>query len=49
MSQAYIIKDTVKEPGICSQILATEASEQGSRDKIIVNVSVFSFFQASGT
>ncbi|KAL9374629.1 hypothetical protein Peur_031508 [Populus x canadensis] len=33
-----IIKDTVKEPGLCSsQILATEASERGSRDKIIVN------------
>jgi len=44
-----IIKDTVKEPGICSQILATEASERGSRGKIIVNVSVYSFFQASGS
>ncbi|KAL1339592.1 hypothetical protein AAHE18_U049400 [Arachis hypogaea] len=33
-----IIKDTVKEPGMCSKRLATEAVERGSRDNITVIV-----------
>lgn len=31
-----IIKDTVKEPGMCSKRLATEAAERGSKDNITV-------------
>ncbi|KAG9447559.1 hypothetical protein H6P81_013687 [Aristolochia fimbriata] len=33
-----IIKDTVKEPGMCSKRLATEAAERGSKDNITVIV-----------
>ncbi|CAL5321309.1 unnamed protein product [Camellia sinensis] len=33
-----IIKDIVKEPGMCSKRLATEAAERGSKDNIIVIV-----------
>ncbi|KAM3330650.1 hypothetical protein ACQJBY_027053 [Aegilops geniculata] len=33
-----IIKDTVKEPGMCSKRLATEASARGSKDNITVIV-----------
>lgn len=33
-----IIKDTVKEPGLCSKRLATEAAERGSKDNITVIV-----------
>ncbi|CAL5411635.1 unnamed protein product [Camellia sinensis] len=33
-----IIKDTVKEPGMCSKRLATEAAERGSQDNITVIV-----------
>ncbi|CAL5418114.1 unnamed protein product [Camellia sinensis] len=33
-----IIKDTVKEPGMCSKRLATEATERGSKDNITVIV-----------
>ncbi|XP_028766771.1 protein kinase and PP2C-like domain-containing protein isoform X2 [Neltuma alba] len=33
-----IIKDTVKEPGMCSKRLATEAVERGSKDNITVIV-----------
>ncbi|GMH08102.1 hypothetical protein Nepgr_009942 [Nepenthes gracilis] len=33
-----IIKDTVKEPGMCSKRLATEAVERGSKDNITVVV-----------
>lgn len=33
-----IIKDTVKEPGMCSKRLATEAAERGSSDNITVIV-----------
>uniref|UniRef100_A0A7N0V256 Protein-serine/threonine phosphatase n=1 Tax=Kalanchoe fedtschenkoi TaxID=63787 RepID=A0A7N0V256_KALFE len=33
-----IIKDTVKEPGMCSKRLATEAAERGSMDNITVIV-----------
>ncbi|XAR48317.1 Phosphoprotein phosphatase [Bertholletia excelsa] len=33
-----IIKDTVKEPGMCSKRLATEAGERGSKDNITVVV-----------
>ena len=33
-----IIKDTVKEPGMCSKRLATEAVEHGSKDNIPVVV-----------
>ncbi|CAL5390071.1 unnamed protein product [Camellia sinensis] len=33
-----IIKDTVKEPRMCSKRLATEAAERGSKDNIIVIV-----------
>ncbi|GJX70288.1 kinase and PP2C-like domain-containing protein [Tanacetum coccineum] len=33
-----IIKDTVKEPGMCSKRLATEAAERGSGDNITVIV-----------
>ena len=32
------IKDTVKEPGMCSKRLATEAAERGSKDNITVIV-----------
>jgi serine/threonine protein phosphatase PrpC len=31
-----IIKDTVKEPGMCSKRLATEAAQRGSKDNITV-------------
>ncbi|KAJ6874478.1 orphans transcription factor [Populus alba x Populus x berolinensis] len=30
-----IIKDTVKEPGVCSQLLATEASDEGAEIKLL--------------
>ncbi|XP_070047986.1 protein kinase and PP2C-like domain-containing protein isoform X1 [Nicotiana tomentosiformis] len=33
-----IIRDTVKEPGMCSKRLATEAAERGSKDNITVIV-----------
>ncbi|GAB2267098.1 hypothetical protein Dimus_002082 [Dionaea muscipula] len=33
-----IIRDTVKEPGMCSKRLATEAAERGSKDNITVMV-----------
>ncbi|XP_074350782.1 protein kinase and PP2C-like domain-containing protein isoform X1 [Apium graveolens] len=33
-----LIKDTVKEPGMCSKRLATEAAERGSKDNITVIV-----------
>lgn len=33
-----IIRDTVKEPGMCSKRLATEAAERGSKDNITVVV-----------
>ncbi|KAI3444283.1 hypothetical protein Pfo_000948 [Paulownia fortunei] len=33
-----IIKDTVKDPGMCSKRLATEAAERGSKDNITVIV-----------
>lgn len=33
-----IIKDTVKEPAMCSKRLATEAAERGSKDNITVIV-----------
>lgn len=33
-----MIKDTVKEPGMCSKRLATEAVERGSKDNITVIV-----------
>ncbi|GJM94210.1 hypothetical protein PR202_ga10836 [Eleusine coracana subsp. coracana] len=33
-----IVKDTVKEPGMCSKRLATEAAERGSKDNITVIV-----------
>lgn len=33
-----IIRDTVKEPGMCSKRLATEAVERGSNDNITVIV-----------
>lgn len=33
-----IIKDTVKEPRMCSKRLATEAAERGSKDNITVIV-----------
>ncbi|CAL5385171.1 unnamed protein product [Camellia sinensis] len=33
-----IIKDTVKESGMCSKRLATEAAERGSKDNITVIV-----------
>ncbi|KAI5317717.1 hypothetical protein L3X38_037424 [Prunus dulcis] len=33
-----IIKDTVKEPGMCSKRLATEAADRGSKDNITVIV-----------
>jgi len=33
-----LIKDTVKEPGMCSKRLATEAVERGSKDNITVIV-----------
>lgn len=33
-----IIKNTVKEPGMCSKRLATEAAERGSNDNITVIV-----------
>ncbi|CAL4949367.1 unnamed protein product [Urochloa decumbens] len=33
-----IIKDTVKEPGMCSKRLATDAAERGSKDNITVIV-----------
>ncbi|CAL5409178.1 unnamed protein product [Camellia sinensis] len=33
-----IIKDTVKEPGMCSKRLATKAAERGSKDNITVIV-----------
>jgi serine/threonine protein phosphatase PrpC len=33
-----IIKDTVKEAGMCSKRLATEAGERGSKDNITVIV-----------
>jgi serine/threonine protein phosphatase PrpC len=33
-----IIKDTVKEPSMCSKRLATEAVERGSKDNITVVV-----------
>lgn len=33
-----IIRDTVKEPGMCSKRLATEAVERGSKDNITVIV-----------
>lgn len=33
-----MIKNTVKEPGMCSKRLATEAAERGSNDNITVTV-----------
>lgn len=33
-----IIRDTVKEPGMCSKRLATEAAARGSNDNITVIV-----------
>lgn len=33
-----IIKDTVKDPGMCSKRLATEAAARGSKDNITVIV-----------
>lgn len=33
-----IIRDTVKEPGMCSKRLATEAAARGSKDNITVIV-----------
>ena len=33
-----IIRDTVKEPGMCAKRLATEAAERGSKDNITVIV-----------
>lgn len=33
-----IIRDTVKEPGMCSKRLAAEAAERGSKDNITVIV-----------
>lgn len=33
-----LIKDTVKEPGMCSKRLATEAAARGSKDNITVIV-----------
>lgn len=33
-----IIRDTVKDPGMCSKRLATEAAARGSRDNITVIV-----------
>lgn len=33
-----IIRDTVKEPVMCSKRLATEAAERGSKDNITVIV-----------
>lgn len=33
-----IIRDTVKEPAMCSKRLATEAAERGSKDNITVIV-----------
>lgn len=33
-----IVRDTVKEPGMCSKRLATEAAERGSKDNITVIV-----------
>ncbi|KAH1261794.1 Protein kinase and PP2C-like domain-containing protein [Glycine max] len=38
MEVINIIKDTVKEPGMCSKRLATEAVERGSKDNITVIV-----------
>lgn len=31
-----IIRDTVKDPGMCSKRLASEAAERGSKDNISV-------------
>lgn len=33
-----IIRDTVKEPSMCSKRLATEAAQRGSKDNITVIV-----------
>lgn len=38
MEVINIIKNTVKEPGMCSKRLATEAVERGSKDNITVIV-----------
>lgn len=35
-----IIRDTVKDPGMCSKRLASEAAERGSKDNISV-ITVF--------
>lgn len=41
-----IVKDTVKEAGMCAKRLATEAAERGSKDNITVIVV---FLQAVST
>ena len=38
MEVIHIINNTVKEPGMCSKRLATEAVERGSKDNITVIV-----------
>ncbi|KAK7839344.1 protein kinase and pp2c-like domain-containing protein [Quercus suber] len=34
-----IIRDTVKEPGMCAKRLATEAAERGSKDNITILIT----------